>query len=112
LKFYYKTLCKYSYAIEKHEIIQEQWELIVSGGASGADTLVEKYSNDQNILFKVFPADWNTYGSPKAAHIRNKQIVDESDFIIAFVHTDSKGTWNTINRTKKTDKGLHIVNIK
>jgi hypothetical protein len=98
-------------AIEKYEELQDSWDLIVSGGAPGADTLAEKYSNDNNIPLKVFPADWVTYGSPKAAHIRNQQIVDESDFIIAFVHSESRGTWDTINRTKKTDNGLCIVNI-
>ena len=37
-------------------------DLIVSGGAKGADHLAEMYARDNNIQIKVFQAEWKRYG--------------------------------------------------
>lgn len=72
---------------------------IISGGASGADKLGERYSRDYGIPLKVFPAKWDIHGK-QAGYIRNVQMVDyiKSDgFMIAFWDGKSKGTPHTIN---------------
>lgn len=82
---------------------------IVSGGAQGADTLAEQYSNQVlGKQAKVFPADWKTYGRA-AGFRRNQFIVDDSDMIIAFWDGCSRGTQNTMNRATKAGKPVLVV---
>jgi hypothetical protein len=82
---------------------------LVSGGANGADKLVEKYAKDNKFKIKVFQADWDSLGK-KAGPVRNKQIVDKSDVIIAFWNGISKGTESTIKIARKSEKILKIYN--
>lgn len=83
---------------------------IVSGGASGTDTLAEKLSTTYNITMKIFPAEWNIYGRA-AGPTRNSQIVNYSDFMIAFVAKDSVGTLDSIRKAQQKRIPLVIVNI-
>ena len=80
---------------------------IVSGGAKGIDTFAENYAKLNNIPFTIFPPEYNKYGRI-ATFIRNQQIVDASDMIIAFPTKDSKGTIDTIRRIKRSNKPLKV----
>jgi hypothetical protein len=75
-------------------------DLIVSGGATGTDKLAERYASEHNIPIKVFKADWNKYGKA-AGSIRNKKIINNSNYVIAFWNGKSRGTLNSINLTKQ-----------
>jgi hypothetical protein len=46
----------------------------------------------------------------KAGPVRNQQIVDKADVVIAFWNGDSRGTKSTIEITKKSNKLLKIYN--
>lgn len=81
---------------------------IVSGGAKGADSLAERFAVEHNIKMTVFKPDWNKYGR-SAGMIRNKDIVENSDFVLAFWDGVSKGTKNSINRCKKLGKPFNII---
>ena len=83
---------------------------IVSGGAKGIDTFAENYAKLNNIPFTIFPSEYNKYGR-LAPFVRNQQIVDASDMIIAFPSKDSKGTIDTIRRTKRSNKSLKVYQI-
>ena len=80
---------------------------IVSGGAKGIDTFAENYAKLNNIPFMIFPPEYSKYGRI-ANFVRNQQIVDASDMIIAFPTKDSKGTIDTIRRTKRSNKPLKV----
>jgi predicted Rossmann fold nucleotide-binding protein DprA/Smf involved in DNA uptake len=82
--------------------------LIVSGGAKGADTLAEKFANENNLNKLIIPAQWDRYGK-RAGPIRNQLIVDNSEMIIAFPAEISRGTWDTITKAKKDRKKILIV---
>jgi hypothetical protein len=56
---------------------------IISGGAKGADRLGEVWADYAKLSLKVFPAGWDTY-KKAAGHIRNKQMAEYADFLIAF----------------------------
>ncbi len=81
---------------------------IVSGGANGADQLAERYAEEKNIKTNIFLPDWKKYGR-KAGPLRNKQIVENSDYIIAFWDGVSRGTLSSINLAKHMGKDLTIV---
>lgn len=83
-------------------------DLIVSGGANGADKLGEKFANVNNIQTIIFKPDWNKYGK-SAGFIRNKLIVDNCDSVVAFWDSKSKGTKHSLDYAKKTNKNIIII---
>jgi hypothetical protein len=81
---------------------------IVSGGAPGADTLAEACASWYFIEKVVFHADWEKYGK-SAGFLRNKQIVDISDMVLAFWDGKSKGTKHTIDLAIEAKKPVLII---
>lgn len=73
---------------------------IVSGGARGTDKLGERYAKEKGYDLKVFPADWGKHGKG-AGHIRNKQMAEYGDMLVAFWDGESKGTKNMIDTSKR-----------
>lgn len=78
---------------------------IVSGGCKGADRLGEIYSVCRGHTIIPFPADWEKHGKA-AGPIRNKQMADYADALIAFWDGKSRGTKNMIDTA--TEKRLLI----
>ena len=83
---------------------------IVSGGAKGADTIAEKFALINRIPTKIFLPDWDKHGK-SAGFLRNKDIVDYSDMVLAFWDQKSKGTKHTIDLALKAGKSVWIVPI-
>jgi hypothetical protein len=83
---------------------------IVSGHASGADSLGEKYAKENNIPLKLFPANWELYGK-SAGYKRNYQMALYADCLIAFWDWESKGTKMMIELIIKENKPKFIVRI-
>lgn len=84
---------------------------IVSGHASGADTLGEFYAESRQIPVKLFPAEWSKYGK-RAGFLRNEQMADyakEQGYggLIAFWDGKSPGTKSMIELAKR--KGLEVL---
>jgi hypothetical protein len=80
---------------------------IVSGGARGADQLGEVWAETQNIPIALFPANWDLYGR-SAGPIRNKQMADYADALIALWDGQSRGTKNMIDQMQKQNKPVFI----
>lgn len=75
-------------------------DIIVNGGAKGADTYAKEYALERDIPIVEFLPDYGKYGR-KAPLIRNIQIVDNSDFVLAFWNGTSRGTKFTIDYAEK-----------
>lgn len=86
-------------------------EEIVSGGAVGVDRCAAEYAKENGIKLTVFLPQYKLYGRA-APIIRNKEIVDYSDKIIAFWNGSSKGTLSVIKYAQKTGKQCEIVICK
>lgn len=80
-------------------------EQVVSGGAKGVDTLAILYAQKHNKLLAVFMADWDRHGR-KAGPIRNGQMAEYADALIAIWDGKSKGTKNMIDQA--TAKGMPV----
>src|SRR5258708_3563686 len=78
-------------------------DLIISGGAMGADSLAERFARENNIETRITKPDWKLYGK-RAGAIRNLEIVKASDEVLAFWDGSSKGTEITINMANKNNK--------
>jgi len=92
-----------------HEQLGERLSL-VSGAATGVDTLARISADKYGIPIKEFPADWRKYGWA-AGPIRNKQLVHASDAVLAFVAPASKGTRNTIGLARERGLPVHVVQL-
>jgi len=75
---------------------------IVSGGATGADTLGERWAKEHKIRVKRFPANWDRDGKA-AGPIRNKAMavyVGESGCLLALWDGTSFGTKHMLGIAK------------
>jgi hypothetical protein len=81
---------------------------IISGGAKGADSLAERLAREFQISTMIFRADWKTHGRA-AGIIRNKDIVENADIVMAFWVGKSPGTKNSIYRAHKLNKKVYII---
>lgn len=97
-----------NYALLKSVLDNYHIATIVSGGASGADSLAQQYAQEKGILIKVYPADWKKYGRAAGA-IRNKEIVHTADYIFAFWDQRSPGTKNCLEFANKHNKPYTII---
>lgn len=70
--------------------------IIVSGHARGADTLGEKYAQDEGFALEIYPAQWKKLGK-QAGYRRNEQMAEVADALIAFWDGESKGTKHMID---------------
>ena len=84
---------------------------IVSGGAKGIDSCTKKYAEEKGITLTEFLPEYSKYGKV-APIIRNGEIVDHSDTVIAFWDGKSKGTKNVIDLCKRKNKHIKIYIMK
>ena len=83
----------------------DNFDIIVSGGAKGADKLGEQYAKERNIPIQIFLPDWKKYG--KSAGVRrNKKIIDYCDIVVAFWDGKSKGTLHSLKLASKLKKKI------
>jgi hypothetical protein len=69
---------------------------VVSGTANGADKLGEQFARFMGYPIKQFPASWDEFGKA-AGYIRNKEMAEYADALIAFWDGESKGTKHMID---------------
>ena len=83
------------------------WDIscIISGGAKGVDTIGEEYARANLIRVERFPAQWDTHGR-KAGFIRNIQMAENAEALIAVWDGISSGTQHMIEYAK--NKGLKV----
>lgn len=81
---------------------------IVSGTANGADKLGEKYAMEKGFSIKRFPADWLNLGK-RAGYLRNKQMAEYADFLIACWDGNSRGTGHMIDLAKANGLPVRII---
>ena len=82
--------------------------VVVSGGASGVDSWAEEAAFDRDLQTVVFPADWERHGRA-AGPIRNAQIVDFTDEVVAFWDGASRGTLNTVVQAVRKSLPVRVV---
>ena len=82
--------------------------VIISGTAPGADRLAESYAERNKIQVKRFPADWDKHGKA-AGPIRNQQMCEVGDALLAFWNGQSRGTASMIKLAQEKGIPVHLV---
>lgn len=81
---------------------------LVSGGAKGVDSLAERYSHEMNLVSpQIFIPNRDAYGKD-APFVRNREIVDYADQIVAIWDGKSTGTTYTVNYAKSKFKDIDV----
>ena len=104
----YETLREKCDKILSQKLADENCNVVVvSGGASGADALGERYARERGLAVESHPADWARYGR-SAGPRRNAEMAETADALIAFPKEGEKniGTQNMIKLARA--KGLQI----
>ena len=81
--------------------------VILSGHRYGADLLGERYAAERKYGLLIYQAEWSQYGI-RAGIMRNKQMVDEADALIAFWDGKSRGTKSTIDFAKEAGLPVRV----
>ena len=84
---------------------------IVSGGAKGIDECAAKYAKANDLVLTEFLPQYERY-KRAAPIVRNKQIVDYADLVLAFWDGKSKGTESVLRYCEKTGKQSEIIFIQ
>src|SRR3712207_1495871 len=96
------------YALLQHTLDTYFITQIISGGAIGADQLAERYAKERNIPTLIFKPYYHKFGK-SVPLIRNKQIVDTSELVIAFWDGESRGTAYTIRYAESLGRRVDII---
>lgn len=78
---------------------------VVSGCCRGVDKLGEKWAEDRGLPVKRFLANWGKHGK-SAGPIRNREMAEYADALIAIWDGKSRGTANMIEEAEK--RGLKV----
>lgn len=84
---------------------------ICSGGSLGVDRNGEIYAMKHNISLRPFPAEWNKYRNA-AGPIRNRQMAEYADALIALWDGESRGTKNMIVEAHKRNLRIYVKDYK
>ena len=78
------------------------------GCAKGADDLGLKYAKEFKIPYKLMPADWKRHGR-QAGFIRNAEMANVAQALIAFWDYESPGTKHMIEYATKKNLRILVV---
>ena len=90
------------------DIAQKHTINIVSGCATGADALGERYASEKGYAILRCPADWKRHGKA-AGPIRNAEMAACADILICFWDGLSKGTKHMISAARKEGLQIHVI---
>ena len=99
---------------EKMTKILDEFDIteLVTSGAKGADSLAQKYAENRGITCKLFlplhQTDPSVKYHVKWFFVRNTELVNYAEHIVAFWNGLSKGTKFTIDYAKSQGKPVTI----
>lgn len=95
-----------NYADKLLERKKEDYNIIImSGHCYGTDLLGERYAVERKYGLEIYPAEWSRYGK-RAGPLRNAQMAEAADALIAMWDGESRGTKSMIELAK--EKGLAV----
>ena len=80
---------------------------VVCGKAKGVDSLGMAWAMMNQVPINYFPADWKTFGKA-AGYVRNKEMAEYADALIALWDGESKGTGHMIDIAGEKDLTIFV----
>jgi hypothetical protein len=73
------------------------FELLIHGGAQGADDLADAWARERGIVRQMYRPNWKAHGRA-AGPIRNQRMIDEGKPTIVVAFTGGAGTADMCRR--------------
>lgn len=107
-----RGITDYNLVCEAVRLSQFKPTVIVSGTCHGVDELGERYGDEHDIPIDRYPAKWRVNGLflKSAGYIRNNEMAENADALIAIWDGTSPGTRSMIDIARR--KGLTIYVYK
>lgn len=80
---------------------------VVSGNAAGGDMVGEQWAMKNGIALRRFYADWKKHGNG-AGPIRNGEMADYGDALIALWDGESRGTAHMLSEMRRRGKPVYV----
>jgi hypothetical protein len=123
-----KVIIAGSRILKKYDTVKEAIEKsgfeiteVVSGGnrshdpvthlCYGADYYGECWAEENKVPVKRFPPNWDLYGKA-AGPIRNREMAEYADAVIAIRINKSRGTSNMIEEAQKKNLKIFVLDIE
>jgi hypothetical protein len=90
--------------------IYKEGDTIVSGGCpTGGDRFAEEIASEYGLPITIHYPNWNKLGRA-AGFIRNSQIANDCDILLALIAEDrTGGTEDTVRKTNKLNKKIVLL---
>ena len=92
--------------IEEYARLYGRPDLVISGGATGADEVGEQWAEAVGIPVERHPADWSAHGKA-AGPIRNQAMAERGTHLLAFPGPKSRGTYDVVRKARAA--GLEVL---
>lgn len=89
------------------EVLVED-DIVVTGGAKGADYLANSYATLNDMELEVYPADWDNYGRG-AGPIRNKYMAGLDDVRLVVAFPGGRGTASMVEIAE--EYGIPVLEV-
>lgn len=92
-------------------------DVVVHGGAKGADTLAGAWAQLRGKIERVYPANWERWGKSAGTN-RNimmlmcehlKEVDNPIDCVVAFPLPDSIGTWHMVKIAREANIPVVVI---
>lgn len=83
---------------------------VISGGASGVDTAGEWWAKTHGIPVERYPAKWDLHGK-RAGYLRNVQMAEKADALIAIWDEQSRGTKHMIKTARSYMLKVFVLSV-
>lgn len=88
----------------------ESCAAILHGGAMGTDAIADSWAKANNLETVIYKPNYKVYGK-RAPLVRDEEMAEFADVVIAFWNGVSKGTLYTVNYAKKIGRKVivHLI---
>lgn len=93
------------------EMIPLNCTRLISGGADGVDQLARQAAEALGIPLTEYLPDYSRYGR-RAPLMRNSQIIEHADLVLAFWDMSSHGTAHTITECIRRRIPVKVIDLK
>lgn len=112
-----KTIIAGSRTIVDYRLVEEAVKesgfgisCVICGLAKGVDRLGAEWATNNDIKVECFPANWEKYGRSAGA-LRNIEMAEAADALIAVWNGKSRGTKHMIYIAKEKGLNVHIKTV-
>ena len=92
-------------------VIEIEKLILICGVARGADLTAYKLFKEAGLPIEEYPADWDQHGK-QAGYIRNTQMANVADMLIAFWDGESRGTAHMIHTARARNLKVLVFNYE